>query len=161
MLHHYATKQDLIEALIDYIFYKRMENFLTRIRTLTDEQRVREHVGIELYWQSLLTREFSAYLELSMAGRTDAELRAIFLPKARRYDRIEREAVMSAFPEWRDKAEIYELAMDFCIAGMEGLLLNRDVWDDRKRRIRLRQFISRAILMLRDGELVPAPFSDD
>ena len=160
MLHHYATKHELIAALIDYTFYKRMESFLARIRALTHEQRVREHPGIELYWQSLLTREFNAYLELSMAGRTDPELRAIFIPKARRYDRIEREAVMAAFPEWEDKAEAYELAMDFCIAGMEGLLLNRDVWDDRKRRVRLRQFISNAILMLRDGELA-APVSDD
>jgi AcrR family transcriptional regulator len=160
MLHHYATKQDLIAAVIDYTFYKRMESFIARIRALTDEQRVHEHAGIELYWQSLLTREFSAYLELSMAGRTDTELRNIFLPKTRRYDRIEREMVMAAFPEWRDKMEVYELAMDFCIASMEGLLLHRDVWDDRKRRVRLRQFISKAILMLRDGE-IPMPVSDD
>jgi AcrR family transcriptional regulator len=152
MLHHYATKQDLVAAVIDYTFYKRMESFIARIRALTDEQRVREHAGIELYWQSLLTREFNAYLELSMAGRTDVDLQAIFIPKARRYDRIERDAVMAAFPEWRDKSELYELAMDFCIASMEGLLLKRDVWDDAKRRARLRQFISKAILMLRDGE---------
>jgi len=160
MLHHYATKQDLVAAVIDYTFYKRMERFIARIRALSDEQRVHQHVGIELYWQSLLTREFSAYLELSMAGRTDPDLRAIFIPKVRRYDRIERETVMAAFPEWRSKGELFELAMDFCIASMEGLLLNRDVWDDRKRRVRLRQFISKAILMLRDGE-IGAPVIDD
>ncbi len=160
MLHHYATKQDLIAAVIDYTFYKRMESFIGRIRGLSDEQRVHEHAGIELYWQSLLTREFNASLELSVACRTDVELQAIFLPKARRYDRIEREMVMSVFPEWQDKAEVYELAMDFCIAGMEGLLLKREVWNDRKRRVRLRQFISKAILMLRDGEIA-APVSDD
>ena len=159
MLHHYATKQDLIAALIDYTFYKRMEGFIARIKGLTDEQRVHEHAGMELYWQSLLTREFNAFLELSMASRTDAELRAIFLPKARRYDRIEREAVLGAFPEWQDKMDLHQLAMDFTIASMEGLLLNRDVWDDRERRVRLRQFISKVILMLRDGDLAAPPLS--
>lgn len=150
MLHHYATKQELISAVIDYTFYKRMESFLDRIKGLSETERVREHAGIELYWQSLLTREYAAYLELAMASRTDPELRAIFLPKARRYDRVERESVLQVFPEWSEDVDRYELAMDYCIASMEGLLLNRDVWNDRARRVRLRAFISKTLLNLRD-----------
>jgi len=153
MLHHYATKQDLIAAVIDYTLYKRMELFLDRIRSLSESERVLDHAGIELYWESLLTREFTAFLELSNASRSDAELREIFLPKAQRYDRVERAAVLQAFPEWKDKLELFELAMDFCIAGMEGVLRNREIWDDRTRRVRLRSFISHVILLLRDGLL--------
>ena len=152
MLHHYATKQELISAVIDYTFYKRMESFLGRIKALSEVERIEEHAGIELYWQSLLTREYAAYLELTMASRTDAELREIFLPKARRYDRVEREAVLGVFPEWQANIERYELAMDYCIAAMEGLLLNRDIWDNRERRVRLRAFISRTLLNLRDED---------
>lgn len=155
MLHHYATKQELIAVVIDYAFYKRMEGFLARVQALTDDQRVREHAGIELYWQSVLTRESLATLQLSVAARTDEELRDIFLPKHRNYDRIERETVLQGFPEWRDKPELYELCMDFCIASMEGLLLNRDVWNDRRRRVALRALISATILMIREGELKP------
>ena len=77
MLHHYATKQELIASVIDYAFYKRMEGFTGRIEALTEKQRVKEHAGIELYWQSLLTREFAATLQLSVAARTDEELRAL------------------------------------------------------------------------------------
>jgi AcrR family transcriptional regulator len=153
MLHHYATKQDLIAAVIDYTLYKRMELFLARIRSLSEKQRVLDHAGIELYWESLLTREFTAFVELSDASRSDAELRDIFLPKARRYDRVERQAVLAAFPEWKDKMDLFELAMDFCIAGMEGILRNREIWDDRARKVRLRAFISHVILLLRDGAL--------
>lgn len=157
MLHHYATKQELVEAVIDYTFFKRMEQFIARIGELTDEQRVGQ-AGIELYWLSVRTREFTAYLELSVAARTDEELKEIFLPKARRFVQVEREAVLKAFPEWQDKLPIYELAMDFCIAAMEGLLLNREVWDDRGRRVMLRAFISQAILALREGSLpLPTP----
>lgn len=153
MLHHYATKQELIAAVIDYTFYKRMEQFIVRIGELTEEARVREQAGIELYWQSVCSREFTAYLELSMAARTDDELREIFLPKAQRFVKIERETVLAAFPEWSDRLELYELAMDFCIASMEGLLLNREVWSDRPRRVLLRAFIGQTILALRDGRL--------
>lgn len=160
MLHHYATKQDLIASLIDYAFYKRMENFLARITRLSEDERVQRQAGIELYWKSLLTREFAATLELSMAARTDPELRAILLPKHQAYDRIERETVKRVFPEWQKDAQRYELAMDFCIAAMEGLLINRDTWKGRKRRVLLRAFISQTLLMLRDGSL-PVPSAED
>ena len=153
MLHHYATKQDLVASLIDYVVFKRMQLFLTRIRDLSEHARVHQHAGIELYWQSLLTREFTAYLELSLASRTDPELRQIFLPRAKQYDRVERQETLRAFPEWADKPEAYELAMDYCIATMEGLLMKRDIWDDKARRVLLRQFVSQSILMLRNGEL--------
>lgn len=156
MLHHYATKQELISSVIDYTMYKRMEQFIARINALSEAERVKEHAGIELYWQSLLTREFTAYLELMLASRTDDELRSIFLPKARHYDRVERQEIMRVFPEWADKKKEFNLAMDFCIATMEGLLLNRDIWDDVKRRRMLREFVSRTILMLRDSQL-PLP----
>ncbi len=157
MLHHYATKQDLVEAVIDYTFYRRMEQFVSHIGELSEVARVREQAGIELYWQSVLTREYAAYLELSMAARTDLELKEIFLPKARRFVEVERETVLKAFPEWQDKLPVYELAMDFCIAAMEGLLLNREVWDDRPRRALLRTFIGQAILALREGRLPMPP----
>ena len=152
MLHHYATKQDLVGAVIDYTFFRRMEQFLARIAELTDDQRRRQE-GIELYGQSVLTREYAAYLELSVAARTDPELKEIFLPKARRFVQVEREAVLEAFPEWQDKLPVFELAMDFCIAAMEGLLLNREVWDDRARRVLLRAFIGETLLALREGRL--------
>lgn len=152
MLHHYATKQELIASVIDYTFYKRMESFIERIKGLSEPQRVHQQAGIELYWQSVLTREFAAYLELMVAARTDAELREIFLPKARHYDRVERETMLRVFPEWAENPH-YALAMDYCMAAMGGLLLNREVWDDRERRVALRQFVARTILLLRDHKL--------
>lgn len=155
MLHHYATKQELIASVIDYAFYKRMEGFIDRVHGLTEEQRVHQNAGMEVYWQSILTREYMATLQLSVAARTDAELREILLPKHRKYDRVERETVLAAFPEWSSKAELFELSMDFCIASMEGLLLNRDVWDDRRRRVALRALISTVILMIREGQFTP------
>jgi AcrR family transcriptional regulator len=158
MLHHYATKQELVESLIDYVIFRRIQLFIEGIATISEEARISRQVGIELYWQTLLTREFAAYLELRLAARTDKELRAILLPRARKYDRIERDTVLGSFPEWAEHPNEYKLAMDYCIASMEGLLLNKDIWNDRTRRQQLRDFISATILLLREGELqMPAP----
>lgn len=157
MLHHYATKQELIASVIDYTFYKRMEIFTNGISSLTEEQRVQDLEGVERYWESLVTREFSAYIELLMAARTDEELRQIFVPKAQRYDRIEREEVLRVFPEWQDKQEAYLLAMDFCVAAIEGLLLNREIWGEKKRRRMMRDVVGKVLRMLRTGEIAVTP----
>lgn len=152
MLHHYATKQDLISAVIDYTFYKRMELFTPQIQALTETQRVQEQAGIEVFWNSIQTREYEAYLELSVAARTDDELREIFMPKAARYDKVWRDEIARIFPEWGGKLDQLNLAIDVVLVSMEGLMLNRDIWDEAQKSV-LRRFINRAVLMLRHGDL--------
>lgn len=152
MLHHYATKQELIASVIDYTVYKRMEMFLEGIRTLKDSARIHEMAGIELSWKSMLTREFAAYLELAIAARTDPDLAEIFLPKARRYDQTELAELIRAFPEWADDPDGYALAMDYANAALEGLVINRDVWDETEQ-ANLARLVGRTIAMLRRGEL--------
>ena len=153
MLHHYATKQELIASVIDYTFYKRMESFLARIKDLSERQRVEDIAGVERYWDSIQTPEFTAYIELSMAARTDEELRSIFLPKAQRYVQIEREEVIKAFPEWQKQHERCIFAMDFCVDAIEGLLLNRDIWNSESRRRQLRDFVGKMLLAIRQGDV--------
>ncbi len=152
MLHHYATKQDLIAAVIDYTVYKRMELFLHGVRALKDSDRIAEMAGIEIFWESLLTREFGAYLELAVAARTDPELAEIFLPKARRYDQTELAEVIRAFPEWANLPEAYALAMDYCNAALQGLLINREIWSEGSHRV-LRRFVGQTIAMMLAGDL--------
>ena len=153
MLHHYATKQDLIASVLDYTVYKRAERFLSAIAGLTDEQRTQQMVGIELYWQSIQTPEFAAYFELQCASRTDSQLRPIFVSKARRLDRLWRDTIFKAFPEWTEAADRHDLAMDYVIATMEGLLLNKEIWNDQKRRQHYRQFVGLTVRMLREGKI--------
>jgi AcrR family transcriptional regulator len=152
MLHHYATKQELIASVIDYTVYKRMEVFLEGIRQLRDSERINDMAGIEVSWASMQTRECSAYLELAIAARTDPDLAEIFLPRARRFDENERAAVISAFPEWAGSLEGYTLAMDYCTAMLEGLLISRDIWPEADQRV-LRQFLGQTIAMLRTGAI--------
>jgi AcrR family transcriptional regulator len=153
MTHHYASKQELISAVTDYLFYRRMTIFQERIKTLTDRQRVDENLGIELAWETYLTRETKANLELRVAARTDKELQQIFLPKAQRYDRIWRKEQLRVFPEWRDKKELLEHATDFVESTLEGIVLNHQIWNNPAREAMLRAILANVIRQLRDGEL--------
>jgi AcrR family transcriptional regulator len=152
MLHHYATKQDLIAAVIDYTVYKRMELFLDGIRALKDSDRIDEMAGIEISWRSMLTREFTAYLELEVAARTDPDLAEIFLPKARRFDQHELAEIIRAFPEWAENPEGYALAMDYANATLQGLVINRDIWPEADQQV-VARFLGKTIASLRRGEL--------
>lgn len=152
MLHHYATKQDLIANVIDYTFSKRTEQFSTQIGELSEKERVEDQAGLELVWQSFQSREYTAYLELSVAARTDEELRAIFDPKAREFDQAWFSKMIDLFPEWHDRQDRLQLATDFSHAVMEGLLINKRVWTHQERRQAVRNMLTHAILMLRDQD---------
>ncbi|WP_197276986.1 TetR/AcrR family transcriptional regulator [Sphingomonas profundi] len=132
MLHHYAAKLDLMAAVIEYALYKRMERFLDRIRRLSDEERTARFHGITVAYESCHEREYRAYLALHLASRTDADLRPIFVERARRYDRVWRAEIEKVFPEWRDATQL-DAMNDFVWVVVEGVALNSDIWEDPAR----------------------------
>lgn len=152
MLHHYASKLDLMAAVVEYAFYRRMADYLSHIRALSDEARAIDNRGIEISYQVCRTPEYAAYLELHMASRNDAELRAIFLDRARRFDRVWREEIERAFPEWSGDPRL-ELLDDYVWSVVEGLALNIDIWNDDARANALLRFVAQTIQAVRDGRI--------
>lgn len=162
MLHHYTTKQELIAAVIDFVFYRRMEIYAERMRTLTDEQRINEGRGVEISWDVYFTPEYRAYMELRIAARSDAELHALFLPKAQRFDRVWRDETAKVFPEWADDRERLDIAIDYVTALLEGLHFNAEIWRNPEREGRVRAFLSQQLVALRRGEIsFPPPLPKD
>jgi AcrR family transcriptional regulator len=155
MLHHYASKLDLMAAVIEYAFYRRMADYLARIRALSEEARAVDNAGIEISYQVCRTPEYAAYLELHIASRTDPELRAIFLDRARRFDRVWRDEIERAFPEWAGDPRL-EMLNDYVWSVVEGLSLNIDIWSDPARADTLLRFVARTIQAVRAGR-VDAP----
>lgn len=153
MLHHYPTKADLIEAIIAYSFYKRIEMLASGVEALSDNQRVKEFTGLEVLWDSYFTREYKAYLELNIAARTDSEVRDVFIPHARRFSQVWRDEGIRIFPEWaRDPARLL-VASDLAEALMEGLALNIDIWNDPGRVRSARDILRRAVGLIYAGEI--------
>ncbi|SFS10437.1 TetR/AcrR family transcriptional regulator [Sphingomonas jatrophae] len=153
MLHHYSTKQELIASVIDYAFYRHLEQFITSVRELPEVERMRDNAGILIDWRLYQSREYSAYLELTVAARTDEELRATFVPKARRHDRAWREELERVFPEWADDPALLSRSRRLVQTVMSGMVLNRDVWADIDMERALLAFLSSALLKVREGTL--------
>ncbi len=153
LLHHFATRQDLIIEAIEYMFYCQLDNFYKTILQLSEQQRVLEIAGVDVYWEFLKTKEFEAYQELAMASRTDSELRKIFVPKDIEFRRVWKEELPYLFPEWQGREEHMLLARDLVSTTMHGLLLNMHHIVPKERRARLRKLIATISLQLRSGEL--------
>lgn len=153
MLHHYATKQDLIESVIDHAFYRHMEAFTAAVSELSETERTRDNAGILVDWRLYLSREYSAYLELTVAARTDDDLRAMFVPKARRHDRVWREQLVRVFPEWATHPRLLSRSRRLVQAIMSGMVLNREVWGDETTEQTLLSMLSSILLGIRDGRL--------
>jgi AcrR family transcriptional regulator len=153
MLHHYTTKQDLIAAVIEYAFYRHMESFSKAIRALSEEDRVQRNAGINVDWEMYSSREYKAYVELNMAARTDAELRKIFLPRARRHDQVWKTELLNVFPEWRHDMKKLELTRRFVRAVLEGMALNRAIWDDPQSDAALLEFVADTVRLVRDDKI--------
>ncbi|MEL7129008.1 MAG: TetR/AcrR family transcriptional regulator [Pseudomonadota bacterium] len=153
MLHHYATKADLIAGTADYIMYKRLDGLYQQIVKLSDRQRIDEMKGLEIYWESIITDEYQAFLELLIASRTDPELEAVFLAKARAFDDYAFSLTPKFFPEWGAVSEEKSrLARDFLVTAFEGLHINHNLINSRKRRVAVRTLVKDALIMLYTSE---------
>ncbi len=130
MHHHFATRTDMVGALIEHVFYRRTKGFLEEYtRRLADQGTATlVEVASEAYWQTVQSPDYAAYIELAAAARTDPELKAVFDPAACRFDRVWTEEMVEAFPEWKRHYDVMMLANDFTIAVCAGLLLQAPIY---------------------------------
>lgn len=100
MLHHFATRFDLIKAAVEHINQIRLATFT---QEETDIQRGAEHSrieeGIDAYWRQLNTPAFVVFTELRVAARTDKDLEKVLIPALKAYDKAWYEAVSQVFPD--------------------------------------------------------------
>jgi AcrR family transcriptional regulator len=151
--HHYPSKTDLALAVIEHIFFKRMTLLLQRMKTLTKKQRVEENLAVELVWESQDSREYKAFLQLNAATLTDPELLRLFVPKVQQQEAMWAAEVNRVFSEWEDNEEALWVTADLLKAVLDGMLLNRHIWDDPRREAKLRALVAAIIVLLRDRKI--------
>ena len=88
-----------------------------------------------------------------MLFRSDEELRRVFIPRAKLYDRIWRREIFRFFPEWSKDRETLDRCSEFVRAALEGLALNSDVWDDPEHLQTVIQLVADTAIALRDKSL--------
>lgn len=150
MHHHFATRMELVGAVVDHVVYHRMRVFLadyfSAAPTRGDQTMI--ELACEAHWRSVQTRDYAAWLELAVAARTDPQLAAVFLPAARRYDAVWTSEMIEAFPQWREDWENLKLAHDFTSALHMGMLLHEPVFASDARLDRLRKFAAHTVQRL-------------
>jgi len=133
MLHHFPSKTELIQAAVEYLHDKLLEDYTARVAKipakLTGADRRR--AGIDAYWEHLTGDLFVVYHELCVASRSDPELRAILENSQKAFEEHIRDTNAVLFSEWKDRGDRFTLAMDVTKCMMEGmaaaqLMTNRD-----------------------------------
>ncbi|MCJ2178749.1 TetR/AcrR family transcriptional regulator [Novosphingobium album (ex Hu et al. 2023)] len=147
MHHHFPTRMELVAAVVDHVVYHRMRTFLADYFEAVENRQGEPLIELacEAHWRSVQTRDYSAWLELTVAARTDGELAAIFHPAARRYDEVWTSEMIEAFPQWQDHWDLLKLANDFTSAMHMGMLLHGPVFGSEDRMERLRRFAARTM----------------
>jgi AcrR family transcriptional regulator len=123
MVHHFPTKQGLIQAAIDHLCARRIESFRAAISAIgTAEDRAER--GLDAYWSHLTGPLFAAFQELVVAARTDPDLAAVLRPATARFDEAWYRTACEIFPEWQADRRLFDLAMDLTQFLLEGMALN-------------------------------------
>lgn len=82
LLHHYASRADLIVASIDHLTRERIAEVLS-VAQSDPPSKGRAEWAVRVLWATFEGPLFTASLELWLAARNDAELLAALLPQER------------------------------------------------------------------------------
>ena len=153
MHHHFATRLELVAAVVEHVFYHRMRTYLESYFAAVSSggEELLVEIASEQHWHSVQTREYAAYLELAVAARTDAELEAFFALAAQRYDEVWTSEMIEAFPQWRAHWDALKLASDFTMAAHMGLLLHAPTFGSSERQEKVRELVARTVRSLYDA----------
>jgi AcrR family transcriptional regulator len=128
-IHHYPTKASLLAAAVDHLYDQVSSSYEAAFGgtagTATDAQRVR--AGLRSLWALFQGREYSAVVELTVAARTDDELRTQLQQVGLRHRELALQAASRLFAL---PPEIAFPIIESCHAAMMGLLLRRNVQGD-------------------------------
>jgi len=139
LLHHFPSSDKLIEATVDHLTSVRIQHYRKLIQAIDPHASNRIDLGIDAYWQHLISDSYIAFHELIIASRTNPTLEKILLPKIKQLEEEWLKNTLVLFPEWKDAGQVLELAMDLTQYLMEGMAANRITMthhqDERKQRL--------------------------
>lgn len=121
MLHHFENGDALMHAVIAALHEKR----LRAIRRSNDIGGGDVHEIVRAYWDQLSSPSFTAFLELSIAARTDQGLAQILEPAQAEFRERRYALSIEAFPEWQKNRANFDLALALSQQTIEGMAINR------------------------------------
>jgi AcrR family transcriptional regulator len=152
LLHHFSTRDILVEATIDFLVSQRTRVFVTEIKKISAKERIEKGEALEFYWQQGQSTEAEALLQITFAARNDTALQSVFLPKVKAQNDFMTNIIPDIFPEWsKTDLDNMKTAQDLVNVLVIGLNIQKDVIGSKSRRVRLRKFVFDSIQSLRDN----------
>ena len=121
-MHHFPSKAELVAAAVDYLAERRAEQLRAEAAQLP-EGRDRVGRALDLLWESHRGPLFQAALELWVAARTDAELRARLTPVETKLASSIFELSVDLFGAEVAGREDFALRLALALTTMQGLTL--------------------------------------
>jgi AcrR family transcriptional regulator len=144
MLHHFPSKTELIQAAVEFLHDKLLEDYTQRVAGIPASLKGRERrrAGLDAYWEHLTGDLFVVYHELCVASRTDPELKSILENSQQLFEQHVRESNTVQFEEWNDRGDRFLLAMDVTKFLMEGMAAGQLMTNREERVNRLLGYLS-------------------
>ncbi len=135
LFKHFATKQELLAAAAEHLYDVMIARFLDRFGHLAGHEDV-PGATVDLLWEMFNRPEMAVAMELTVAARTDPELRARLEPVVARHAVRMRAAAADLFPDVAGSAE-YDVLFDLTLEAMLGMAMNQvvDRQPDRDQRV--------------------------
>jgi AcrR family transcriptional regulator len=135
-LHHFPKKSELVIAAVEHLFARRHQEFVRAMERLP-AGAPRADAAIDLLWSIFSGPAFYAWLELTVAARTDPELRASVATLTGRFLETVQRTFRDFFPPPTTRTVLHDIAPVFVFSLLEGLALGEIVSDDSDRAARV------------------------
>ena len=144
MLHHFPSKTELIQAAVEYLHDKLLEDYTHRVASIPAalKGKKRRRAGLDAYWDHLTGDLFVVYHELCVASRTDPELQSILENSQLLFEKHVRDSNTDLFEEWKDRGDRFLLAMDVTKFMMEGIAAGQLMTNREERVKRLLNYLA-------------------
>jgi AcrR family transcriptional regulator len=123
LLHHFSTRTELVIAALEHVLIGRIDAF-RQLASLPGGPPQPAEL-IEMLWQTLQGPAFFAWLELTVAARTNPELLVAQTSLMERFDAGIEVAVRELLPAESIAPGFYEVSHRFAFAVLNGLALDR------------------------------------
>jgi AcrR family transcriptional regulator len=123
-LHQYPTRQELVVAAMEYLANRRAAGLREEAARLPDDAD-RTAAALALFWSQFSGRLFQAGIELIIAARTDAVLRAALTPFERELRRLSRELAAELFGPIAVAHPDFNDVVTLVLNSMYGIALHR------------------------------------
>lgn len=143
-LNYFASKAELVSAAVAHLAQKRIDELRAQIATFPEGDRI--PAVLDVIWDAHQGEVFDATLELWVASRTDADLRASVVALERNVTAAAVEAAVEILADQAPRPNLRE-DLEFVLATVRGLALLRIASGERSKAITRRWLAMRERLV--------------